>query len=286
MELHQFNFLCKGRGEVFELVGLGDIHYGTESCDKKKLKRMVAWIKKRPNCYWVGLGDYTENITYRDIRRFQPANIDRQYKISDLQDWTTRCTDDLAQILRPIAGKCIGLAQGNHEFDALRNYDHDSTQRLCDNLGVKNLGWTCLTRLVFRRTKTKHRQPGCVITLLTEHSTVAGRKKGNKINRIEDRTSDFEFDIILWGHSHDKVGSKRTRLFLPKSGALKLHTQEIVYGIVPSFLRTYEVGTTSYGERGGYSPTSLGIIVINIKPFSTEQIDGIAIEKHDIHISQ
>jgi len=286
MEINEFRFPPKGRGDVFELVGLGDIHFGSESCDKKKLIRMVEWIRNRPNCFWVGLGDYTENITYRDIRRFQPANIDRDYKISDLQDWTTRCTDDLSKILRPIADRCIGLAQGNHEFDALRNYDHDSTQRLADNLGVKNMGWTCLTRLVFTRLSKGGPLPKLHLTLLTEHSNVTGRKKGNKINRIEDRVSDFAFDIILWGHSHDKVASKKTRLSLTEKGRLKLTTQEIIFGIVPSFLRTYEIGTTSYGERAGYSPTSLGIVLITIKPFVSEQLNGLKIETHQMHISQ
>lgn len=286
MEVNEFVFPARGRGEVFELVGLGDIHYGTESCDKQKLKRMVEWIKNRPNCYWVGLGDYCENITYRDMRRFQPTNIDRNYTIKDLANWITTTTDDLTKILKPIAHRCIGLSQGNHEFDALRNYDHDATQRLCDNLGAKNMGWSCLTRLLFERKQVGERKPRLVLTLLTEHSNVAGRKKGNKINRIEDRAGDFEFDICLWGHSHDKVATKKTRLFIPKSGFLQLHTHEMVFGIVPSFLRTYEIGTTSYGERAGYSPTSLGIIVITIRPFAMETINGRTVERHSIHISQ
>jgi predicted phosphodiesterase len=286
MEVNSFTFPNANRGSVFELVGLGDIHFGTESCDVKKLKRMVEWIRNRPNCFWVGLGDYTDNITYRDMRRFQPANISREYKIGDLQNWCEKITTDVAKILRPIAGRCIGLAQGNHEFDADRNYDHDSTQSLCDKLGVKNLGWTCLTRLVFNRVGAVQKNQTRTLILLTEHSNVAGRKKGGKVNRIEDRASDFEFDIILWGHSHDKVGSKKTRLFLPSRGKLEIKAHEMVFGIVPSFLRTYEVGTTSYGERAGYSPTSLGIVLITIKPFAVEMIDGKQTETYQIHISQ
>ena len=268
MELHEFVFNAKAAERArWQIIGMGDLHFGTESFDEKRLKDTVKWIASDPYRYWVGLGDYCELITYRDMRRFNPENIDRRFRISDLQGMLTKQIDAIGNILFPVRKRCIGLADGNHEFDALRNYDREATQRLCQNLGTKHLGWTSLTRLVFRR-KGKNNSPAArVLTMLVEHSNFAGRKKGGKINRLEDRISDFSFDIMLCGHSHDKVATTRNRLFLPTHGKLELKDRKIIMGIVPSFLRTYQVGTTSYGERNMYSPASLGVLVVNVWPF-------------------
>lgn len=264
MILNEFIINCKGR-EPYYIIGLGDLHYGTESFNEEKLKHTVEWIRNNPRAYWIGLGDYCELISYRDMKRFDPQNIDKRFMVSDLQGHLTKQIDRVSNILMPIANRCIGLCDGNHEYDALRNYDCEATARLCQNLNTKHLGWTSLTRIKFRRTQGKVSR---VIMLLAEHSNVGGRKKGNKINRIEDRVGDFSnVDIILWGHSHDKVASKKTQLYMPKKGKMILLERTIVCAIVPSYYNTYIVGSTSYGERRGYSPTSTGVLLIEVIPW-------------------
>lgn len=286
MQLHEYVFRSSGaKREPFYIVGLGDLHYGAASFDHKKFAEIVNWIAKRPTTYWVGLGDYVEAITYRDLRRFSPENIDPQYKIGDLQDMITHQVDGISKLLTPIKDRCIGVSTGNHEFDALRNLDHDITARLAQNLRVKNMGWTCLTRLVFKQGSGKYSPHSAVLIMLTEHSNLAGRKKGSKINRIEDRFADFpDVDILLWGHSHDKVATTKEFLYLPRKGELVLKARKAVAGIVPSFYNTYAVGTTTYGERRGYSPTATGIVLIEIKPFQYDNASKAS--KVEMHISQ
>jgi|GEM_PF-971460 len=278
MFLHQYTIKNKSqKRETYYIAILGDTHYGTKSFDKRQFLEMIQWIKKRKNVYWIGLGDYVEAITPRDLRRFAASNVCPDFAIDDLEEIAQRQIDDFVKMTRPIASRCIGLADGNHEFTYLKEHDRNITKAICKALKVKHLCWTSITRLKFTRGNKESR----VINVLTEHSNVAGRKKGNKVNRIEDRLNDWhDIDIIIWGHSHDKVATSKTQLYMPRRGRLCLKARKIICVICPSFYKTYEVGTTSYGERAGYPPVTTGMALIEIRPFVGNKNEGARCEMH------
>lgn len=58
MFAHKHTINLKGRGEKVELIPIGDIHLGTKNCDVEKLKQTVEYIRKKENCFWLGMGDY------------------------------------------------------------------------------------------------------------------------------------------------------------------------------------------------------------------------------------
>src|SRR3990167_4154078 len=195
MELHEFTIHIPKRQRV-SIIPLGDTHIGSKACAIDKLKELVAWIRKTPDVYVVGMGDYIDAINLSDPR-FNPSLLSDKTVLSRLaQSQCEECVD----IFKPIAPKIIGMAIGNHEMTIGKKYHFDAMYQICGQLKAKYLGWSSLTRLRILRNKCSN-----IINIFAEHSLSAGKKKGAKVNALEDRSNDIEADIYLRGHSHDKL---------------------------------------------------------------------------------
>lgn len=216
------------------------------------------------------MGDYIDAINLSDPR-FDPSLLSDKITLSRLaQDQCEECVS----ILKPIAHRIIGLGVGNHELTIAKRYHFDAMYQICGQLKVKYLGWSSLTRVRISRTvKSEEHHPSNVITVFAEHSLAAGRKKGSKVNALEDRSNDIEADIYLRGHSHDKLATTKVQLYLPKVGQLRLGVKKRVYAICPSFYNAYPEGAMTYGEIAGYPPTSTGSIRIDIEIKSDNTVD-------------
>jgi len=268
MELHEYTVRIPKRERV-SIVPLGDFHIGSRSCDKDKLYELIGWIKRTPNVYVIGMGDYADCINLSDPR-FSPDQIDEDYlKVRDYLNRLAQIqADEVIKVFKPIQGRIIGLGVGNHELTIAKKYHYDFMYRVCGMLDVKYLGWTSLTRFkIVRSGKSR------VVILFSEHSRVAGRKKGSKINALEDRSNDFEADIYLRGHSHEKICTTKTSLTIQREGLLKLITRKKVYAICPSYFLPYMEGSVSYAEVAGYPPTSTGTVRIDIMLKGDDSID-------------
>lgn len=265
MELHEFSIKIPKR-KIVSIIPMGDWHIGSRACNKEKLCELINWIKKTPDVYIIGMGDYADLINLSDPR-FDISQIDDD--IVEAKDYLSRLAqiqaDKIVDLLRPIKHRIIGLGVGNHELSILKKYHYDVMYKICGTLDVKYLGWTSLTRLkIVRENKTGSSVTNALI-IFSEHSRVAGRKKGSKINSLEDRSNDFDADIFLRGHSHDKICTTKVSLTLPKRGDLRTEVKKRVYAICPSYFNSYETGTITYGEIAGYPPTSTGVIRIDIE---------------------
>jgi len=257
--LHEYEIVIPKRTKI-TILPCGDFHIGTKACNIDKLKELIAWIRRMPNIYIFGMGDYIDAINLSD-KRFDPDMLTKKINIKRLmQDQTQECVD----ILMPIKHRIIGLGIGNHELAIAKNYHYDAMIEICGKLETKYLGWTSLTRMFIRR-KGENFGNCSVVTIFAEHSLIGGKKKGNKINSLEDRSNDFEADIYLRGHSHEKIATTRNILGLRPRGSLKLYNRKRVYAICSSFYHAYEPDTMTYAEIGGYSPTSTGVIRIDIE---------------------
>jgi hypothetical protein len=96
--------------------------------------------------------------------------------------------------------------------------------------------------------------------------TGGGRKAGAKVNRIHDMGADFEADVYVMGHTHE-------RGWVPQKPMIGLHRsqnkathRERIYGWTGSFMKTVMEGQMSYSEKAGYPPTSLGHIYLTFSP--------------------
>jgi len=248
---------------AFTIYPIGDVHLGTIHCDKSTLFRDIAAIEADPNALWIGMGDYCECIVLSDPR-FCAAEIDPEFR-DKLDTLAVAQRDAFIKAVRPIAGKCLGLIDGNHELELKRRHYLDLTLDACRELGVEYLSDTAFVRIIFHR---QDEEGGVMRTtnllIYAEHGSGGGRKGGASVNRMEDLMGYFGADMYLSGHNHKRLVVPKVGLSVPRRGAMRL-LETVGLGVYTgSYYRTYEEGTSSYGQRKSLSPTSLGCVPVRV----------------------
>lgn len=245
--------------QPIRLYCIGDIHCGIKHCAESKVKDKVNEIKNDPNARWVGMGDYGEFITPSDPRWdvgviadwLHPDNISY-----DLTKW-------IINLFQPIKDKCIGLLEGNHE-DSIRTHSHvDVQNNICDELGVKNLGSTCMVRLIFKRRKSTESH---ITKGVFSHGAGWAITKGSKMNRLERFMNIFpSCQVAAIGHMHDIITHELPYLDIDEAD--NIVDRKRLGAVTGSWFKTYEQGVrASYGEKKGYPPTILGSPTFVFKP--------------------
>jgi len=269
-------------GQTITLYPIGDIHLGSANCDRDLLFDTVGEIAANPDARWIGLGDYIEAISPLD-KRWQAGGIDT--KIVDLGSVDRICdvlVDKTAAILSPIIDKCWGMGQGNHEQSSDAKYSTNLTIRMLEKMGRPDLylGWSAITRVVMSVHEAR-----IPIRVYSSHGYQAGRKDGAKVNGLDDLMGYIDgCRIYLVGHSHSKI--IKTKVKLSANQNFTALRAETVYGAhCGSFLRTYELGQSSYSERAGYPPTATGTVKFLLTPWKkSERIDGERVTNSGIGI--
>lgn len=250
-------------GDCFTLIPIGDIHYLSANCDRPLLKRVITEIKEDPNARWLGMGDYGEFITPKDPR-WSAGGIDRELiDVGQVDEIGDLMIEHLAELFRPIIGKCWGMGRGNHELAYERHNGTNILKRLLRALDRDELdtGWACLTRVGFEDDH-QHRNGW---TIYHAHGWQSGRTKGAKVNQAEKMVGHCDADIYLHGHSHDRWVLPIARLRADQRHE-KLIADDKFAGHTGCFLRTYQVDAEGYGEVAEYPPTSLGPIRLKFYP--------------------
>ena len=265
MILHEINTLHQSRSDTFRLYPIGDIHLGAAACDVDALRAVIDAVRADSSAYWVGMGDYAECINLQD-KRFDLKSVDVKY-LPRLDDIANACFEDLAAYFEPIKEKCLGLLVGNHEETLRLRHSQDVHGALCLRLGLKNLGYDSLIRWRFKR-GNRADSPSSHLTIFASHGTIAGRRDGAKLNRIEDLHRNFDADIYLVGHGHSQIVGRSVQLSVPDSGELKLKERLRLSLMCGTFRKSYEEGTRDYSEKSHFSPPVIGCPVITVKPWS------------------
>lgn len=249
----------------FRIYPIGDVHIGTVHHDRNHWLRDIQRIADDPNAYWIGMGDFCECIVLSDPR-FEASEIAPEFrdKIGTLAK--SQFERFIADV-EPIKHKCLGLLEGNHEFQLKRRHYIDVVLDACRELGVPMLTDTAMLRLIFRRVgEDGGRHKSHVLTIFAEHGNGGGRKTGGKINSLEDMMGPFDADIYLRGHVHQKLATKHPRISVPAYGEAKMVAKTRLCVLTGCYYKTYEAGSSSYGQRSGYNPTELGCVTINYFP--------------------
>ena len=217
-------------------------------------------------CDYIGIGD-----PRLDLRELDPATT-----VEELQDLANFQMRKVAAELHPIKDRFLGLLIGNHDNKMATKLQHPIHDRFCEYLGVPNLGYSCILKLHIIR-KYGSSQTTRLLKIYAHHGAGAGRKKGSKVNRIEDLAASFPFcDIYAMGHVHDRMCHVSTVLDATEK-INKLVAMPRAFGITGTFLETYTQGTISYSEQAQYPPTALGVITFTIKPYGDK---GMEISAH------
>lgn len=234
----------------FDIVPMGDVQYGNVNTDIKKFKAMVNWIKNEPNCYTILMGDLCEGITLSD-KRFDILSVYPNLR-DRIDDIAMAEYEEMVKILYPIKDKILCSLRGNHGDTLRKHHGVDFDGWLCKQLGITNAGYMSFLRI---RIKDVHTSG---VTFFLQHGFSASRKKGAKVNAIEDLASGFNADVFLLGHSHELNVSSNLYLSMDKNG--NIAEDKRYFGHTGSFLKSYQKGTFNYSEVKAYPPLKTGVI--------------------------
>ena len=162
----------------------------------------------------------------------------------------------------------FGCGKGNHEGTFEREHHTNLTQRIikaCDAPEELYTGWAAITRVRFEDA-SNHRSS---VRIFHSHGWQAGRMAGAKVNQLDHLMGWIEgCRIYLQGHSHDRVVKTKTMLSTNPSFT-KLVPEDSFGAHCGSYLRTYQLGATGYGEEKGFPPVPIGPPIFELTPTET-----------------
>jgi len=240
-------------GQTFKLKPISDIHIGNRAFDKKAFKEYLADSDKKT--YFIGIGDLYDAIVVNDIRYQKSIDATGGDDVIDKQ------IDIGIELLKPYRDRIIGLGVGNHERTVIKRCGTDMIKRTCQKLGVPNLGYSGLIRLMFSQNNTRTR----TIIVRYHHGWGGGsRTIGADLTKFSRDVAYWDADIFLYGHVHKLQTDEIPRLGL---SAEKLYAKPKVICICGTFLKTYLDSTdATYSEVAGYPPTTVGGLTLTIRP--------------------
>lgn len=240
--------VVKSRFNELFLIPMGDLHVGEKGFNKEsedKVKSYVEWVKKKPNCFIILMGDLINNATLDSPSSPFQQNMTLQEQI-----------DKVVEYFKPIKHKIIGAITGNHE-NRLEDYaGYNPTISICDKLGIYYFGYDGI--IIFRmgcHGKYGLRHPRASFSIYFHHTTGgSGITIGGKLNRDDLlRRIVCNCDAYLGGHNH-MLGVVHTGIFKVNETAGKLEFLRQMVVDCGGYLN-YE---DSYANKKQLTPSKLG----------------------------
>jgi len=186
---------------VWRLHHLTDLHAGAPDFAEAEFRERVREIEEDEFARWTMGGDGGDLIMFND-RRYQPTELAPRYR--QAVDVRLATLEHLEEMLSPIASKCWGFADGNHEHKMDSKNGGKFGLELCANLGIadKWVDYRGFVHVTFWLTKTQ-KVPQLIDI---QHGWQGGRSSGAFVNQAEKELSMTEADIVLRGHNHKPNG--------------------------------------------------------------------------------
>lgn len=271
------------RGDHINLCFLGDIHLGASGCLLEEAKEVVRWIAKDPKTYWVGMGDYADSIVYTDAKRYDPATVQvleddiwKKRKHTPKQKLERRfCSidnqiDAFVDLVWPIREKCLGLLEGNHEYEIARRGQTDPLQRILYKLNdpkgerpldIPDMGYEGCLGLSLQRGRASQ-----LLRVYLHHGAGHG---ASAVRKLELMSRDTFADMYVMGHVHRKNMSDEERWVFPfnnRRKELQARRRTVHYVITGTFLtKSVPNGPITYGQRAAYHLPGVGSPYVQIR---------------------
>lgn len=258
--------------DTFRLYHLTDWHVGARAFNEKLFRQHVKAIADDPTAYWIGGGDYIDAVTQVNDKRYKPET---------LAAWVLGHTDLMAaqadyavDLIKPIAHRCLGLVEGNHEWTARNHYARDIYAYIVKEIaheagktaGDLALGAGGFVVLSFTRVSGKTKANQWRFRIFAHHGYGGGRLPGGHALTLGRALGDYEADLILMGHRH--VLSVVPKVIQRYNGPFTRYA-----AFVPSYLNsTIEpnadgMPVDTYPELMGLPATPIGTFPIEVMPF-------------------
>lgn len=255
------------------LVPLSDFHWDEPQSDHKGIKGYVDWIRSHKNAYTILNGDLVTAPTAKSAANiFEMAKEGGTIELPSLD----QCSDELGDLLKPIADRILAACSGGHEFKNLFGVTgSDWTYNLMKRLGRERV-YARDGGVLLMKTKPLTKGDNIFFSAVFTHGWGGARTRGAKLRKAEYLAEAFEADMIIISHDHTQNIARRNILTIPSwnsEGVVAHRTMLISTGAFR--------GYSGYPFRSGYQPSDLGTPRVRIGKRVGE--DG-AVRK-DIHAS-
>ena len=258
--MYKLDKIIESTSKEIEIVPFGDLHYGSENCRIDKFKNLISWATGKPDVYLIGMGDLIDCILPKDDR-YQP-NESKPYKDIDT------LAKEIQDIITPVSNKILCMLMGNHEYHLMQDGYGDPVKKICQNLDISYGGFSAYIRL---RLKPQTRKKS--LLMWTHHGWFAGRKRGGKVNALEENMASYDADVYLAGHCFSDDTQILTNAGWRNIGEIKNGNQVITFNKDKEILELDNVNSVFEYD----SPETL----VNIK---SENIDFYVTNKHRLLI--
>ena len=254
----------ESRSDVFRLYCITDVHLGNLGSNEGLLKELAKKIEADPFAYWIGLGDYCDFINLHDPR-FDPRELASWLMGGEeLADIGRAEVRRFVDIMRPVADKCLGLCEGNHESKFLQHSEADVYAAIVD--GLQSTDAHRLDHRGFISWRFS-RQGGSTWTLriLASHGSGGGSSKGNAANKAGKLAEMADgVDVILMGHLHAPSHTPISKL---RPGRTKAERTTIHTVSCPALC-----GDMKYADDKDLPAMPVGYAMLQIRP-NDKQVD-------------
>lgn len=241
------------------LVPISDVHVGHVDHDKKLFHDTVKWIKDN-NAYTILLGDLIDGISQKD-RRYENDSIADEFK-PHLDNLHYKQTETFIKGIMPIKDNVIAVMGGNHEQKVKQQFGFDSTSVVASQLEKPILTDPAYVMIRFKDGNTTS-----LYSIFCSHGAfMGGRKRGAKVNNMEDRMADFEFDMMCAGHTHDRFVTTRKKMvpILKRNKTVALDERRKIFINTGSFVTTYtDSNVDTWASRSVFSPQIAGVVRVD-----------------------
>lgn len=190
------------------LYPIGDTHLGAVDTDEAALRADIKRIEEDPSARIVFMGDSGDCITHRDPR-FAAGMWSQRYVEAMHHEGgvITETVEHVAELFEPVKDKVWAWISGNHERTIRKHTDREIGNEICALLGIqsKYLGYGGFIRVDWYRSSSRAAGAHTVTVIDAMHGWQGGRRSGAKLNQMEVELSYTDADVILRGHSHDRV---------------------------------------------------------------------------------
>jgi len=193
-------------GETYRIWPISDTHLGAADVDEEALREHVEMIKQDKNARVIFLGDVGDLIDWRD-KRFQAGMWPERYM--DAMHFEGGIPSETVahalEIFSPIRKQIWCWLSGNHEYTIRSRFDREIGSEIAAQLGVEYLGYGGFLRVAWKNAVSRAAGGEHVTVFDLHHGWQGGRTAGAKINTLEKHLGESDADVVLRGHSHDRV---------------------------------------------------------------------------------
>lgn len=252
---------AKGHNTRFNLMPFGDLQAGSPVFLRSKWDEYVKDVKNTHNVITIGMGDYTDHFRPTIQGQLSAAMAKDREAGKTFDDMHRKhIKKDVFPLLEPVIQNsvCIGLLGGHH--DMTYSNGTNSTQYLCELLGVPYLG----DGEAIVRVHLKISQSIYSFDVYATHGQGTGGAVGSNVAKLQKLLGHMDVDIILRGHSCDKFIFQEPLYYLSSGKTPRLRQRNRIIANCGSFSDGRAEGETTYVEKANLTPKAVGYVQIHI----------------------